>query len=322
MVLLAALAGSIAWWLSTFVSNAVRRSSEQLDTSAEILAGTAAQLSAGAEETSAQSQVVAATSEQMSANMNAVAAAIEEMQATVMEIAHTTGEASTVAQNAVSSAGVANQRIDALGLSSQEIGQVIDVITSIAEQTNLLALNATIEAARAGEAGKGFAVVANEVKELATQTANATQEISSKVTAIQGDTGLAVSAITEVSDIIRRISDMQSTIAAAVEEQSATTAEIARNVNEAAQGSSDVASNITGVAEAADLTSQGAASAQDVARAVTAAVGTLKDVVNGQRLGHADHMIAAEQLAAAHVQQPRRSYRVNNGVESDELANH
>ena len=144
-----------------------------------------------------------------------------------------------------------NATVAKLGESSAEIGNVIKVITSIAQQTNLLALNATIEAARAGEAGKGFAVVANEVKELAKQTAKATEDISRKIEAIQNDTKGAVEAIAQIGKIINQINDIQNTIASAVEEQTATTGEISRNVAEAAKGSNEIAQNITGVAQAA-----------------------------------------------------------------------
>jgi methyl-accepting chemotaxis protein len=146
-----------------------------------------------------------------------------------------------------------------LGDSSAEIGNVIKVITSIAEQTNLLALNATIEAARAGEMGKGFAVVASEVKDLAQETSRATEDISRRVEAIQSDTSGAVAAIEEISIVIQRISDFQTTIASAVEEQTATTAEMNRSVTEASGGTGEIAQNITGVAEAARMTSQGVA---------------------------------------------------------------
>jgi methyl-accepting chemotaxis protein len=149
-----------------------------------------------------------------------------------------------------------------LGASSAEIGNVIKVITSIAEQTNLLALNATIEAARAGELGKGFAVVASEVKDLAQETARATEDISKRVEAIQADTGGAVTAIEQISQVIAQISDFQTTIASAVEEQTATTAEMNRSVAEAAQGTNEIAENITGVAEAARLTSEGVTQTQ------------------------------------------------------------
>jgi methyl-accepting chemotaxis protein len=151
-----------------------------------------------------------------------------------------------------------NTTVAKLGESSAEIGNVVKVITSIAQQTNLLALNATIEAARAGEAGKGFAVVANEVKELAKQTAKATEDISRKIEAIQTDTKGAVEAIGKIGQIINQINDLQNTIASAVEEQTATTGEIGRNVVEAAKGSNEIAHNITGVAQAAQSTTEGA----------------------------------------------------------------
>ncbi|MCW2566129.1 MAG: chemotaxis sensory transducer, partial [Mycobacterium sp.] len=151
---------------------------------------------------------------------------------------------------------------DTMTQSSTEIADVVKLITSIAEQTNLLALNATIEAARAGEAGKGFAVVATEVKELAQETARATEDIARRVQAIQGDTAGAVEAIAEISTIIGRINDYQLTIASAVEEQSATTNEMNRNVAEAATGAEEIAQNITGVASAAEVTTEGVAQSQ------------------------------------------------------------
>jgi methyl-accepting chemotaxis protein len=163
-----------------------------------------------------------------------------------------------VAKNAVHSATATNVTVTKLGESSTEIGNVIKVITSIAQQTNLLALNATIEAARAGEAGKGFAVVANEVKELAKQTAKATEDIGQKIEAIQDVTKGAVSAIEEISAIINQINDISNSIASAVEEQTVTTNEIGRSVSEAAQGVNDIAKNIVGVATAARNTTQGA----------------------------------------------------------------
>jgi len=231
----------------------------------EELTATSQQMGASAEETSAQANVVSAASEQVSKNVQTVAAGSVEMSASIKEISKNTSEAAKVANAAVKVAETTNATISKLGDSSAEIGKVIKVITSIAEQTNLLALNATIEAARAGEAGKGFAVVANEVKELAKETAKATEDISQKIEAIQNDTKGAVDAIGQISGIINQINDIQNVIAAAVEEQTATTNEIGRNVSEAAKGTSEIAQNITGVATAARTTTQGAADTQKAA---------------------------------------------------------
>ncbi|MGN8244994.1 methyl-accepting chemotaxis protein [Cellulomonas soli] len=223
---------------------------------AEELSAASSQVSAGSEETSAQAGVVAAAAEQVSRNVQAVAAGAEEMGASIREIAQNATEAAKVAGAATTVAASANDQVARLGASSQEIGNVVKVITSIAEQTNLLALNATIEAARAGEAGKGFAVVAGEVKDLASETAKATEDIARRVEAIQADTTGAVAAIGEIASIIASINDYQLTIASAVEEQTATTNEMSRGVAEAATGSGEIAVNITGVASAAHTSSQ------------------------------------------------------------------
>ncbi|MBK8231575.1 MAG: chemotaxis protein [Candidatus Eisenbacteria bacterium] len=239
---------------------------QTLASASEELTATSQQMGANADETSAQANVVSAASEEVSKNVQTVATGTEEMSASIREIAKSATEAAKVATNAVKVAETANAGVAKLGESSAEIGKVIKVITSIAQQTNLLALNATIEAARAGEAGKGFAVVANEVKELAKETAKATEDISQKIEAIQTDTKMAVEAIGTISSIINQINDIQNTIASAVEEQTATTNEIGRNVAEAAKGTSEIAQNITGVAGAAQSTATGA---QDTQRAAS-----------------------------------------------------
>ncbi|MGY1652284.1 methyl-accepting chemotaxis protein [Geodermatophilus sp. SYSU D01119] len=235
---------------------AVVSSADAVAASSEELSASAAQISASAEETSAQSGVVSGAAEEVSRNVQTVAAGAEQMGASIREIATNAAEASQVAARAVTAAETTTATVAKLGESSAEIGNVVKVITSIAEQTNLLALNATIEAARAGEAGKGFAVVANEVKELAQETAKATEDIARRVQAIQADTGAAVGAIGEISSIVAQISDRQTTIASAVEEQTATTNEMSRSVQEAAQGSGQIADNISGVSTAADSTTQ------------------------------------------------------------------
>ncbi|WP_230684863.1 methyl-accepting chemotaxis protein [Cellulomonas sp. JZ18] len=234
----------------------VAEAAQTVASAAEELSAASSQVAAGSEETSAQAGVVAAAAEQVSRNVQAVAAGAEQMGASIREIAQNASEAARVAHAATAAAHSANDTVTRLGSSSAEIGNVVKLITSIAEQTNMLALNATIEAARAGDAGRGFAVVAGEVKELAQETARATEDIARRVEAIQQDTTGAVSAIGEIGSVIASINDYQLTIASAVEEQTATTNEMSRGVVEAATGSGEIAENITGVATSAQSSSQ------------------------------------------------------------------
>jgi len=244
---------------------AIAGNTHTLAATAEELSTVSDQIASAAEETAVQSGVVAAASEVISSNVMTVAAGSEQMGVSITEIARNATEGAQVAGQAVTLAATATQTIGKLGDSSVQIGNVVKLITAIAEQTNLLALNATIEAARAGAAGKGFAVVASEVKDLAQETAKATEDISLRVTTIQADTTAATAAIAEIGDIINTINAYQLTIASAVEQQSATTSEMNRNVTQAATGSTEITGNIAGVATAAQLTSAGVLQSQTAA---------------------------------------------------------
>jgi len=265
--------GILAHSLNTMSTNLreligrIKTSSTALSGSATELSATATQLAGSAEEMTAQSATVAAAAEEMTTNMGTMAssaeqmscntkttaASIEEMTASITEIAKNAEQASTVADEAASLAEISNEKIGLLGTAADEIGKVIEVIQDIAEQTNLLALNATIEAARAGDAGKGFAVVATEVKELAKQTAEATEDISKRIAAIQSSTGASVESIGKISEVVKKVNEVSRTIASAVEEQSITTKEIAENVSQVATASEMVSS---GVAESASVSQE------------------------------------------------------------------
>jgi len=262
------------------VIESIGKNAQQVATASEEFSATSQQITANSEETSAQANVVSAATEQINRNLQTVATSTEEMSASISEIAKNASESAKVAGEALRAAVETDATVTKLGASSAEIGQVIKVITSIAQQTNLLALNATIEAARAGEAGKGFAVVANEVKELAKQTAKATEDIGQRISAIQTDAKSAAAAIKTISGIIGQVNDIASTIATAVEEQSATTSEMSRNVTEAAKGSGEVAKNITGVATAAQSTSAGASDSQKAAQSLARMSTELRELVS------------------------------------------
>lgn len=220
--------------------------------------------------TNEQSLVVAAGAEQASANMNSVAASTEELTGSIAEINRQVVSAAEIASGAVDKSKAMSNEIDSLSNTSSKIGEVVQLINEIAAQTNLLALNATIEAARAGEMGKGFAIVAQEVKVLAGQTANATEEINAQISGLQDVTTNAVNANAEISEAIERVSEISTAIASAVEQQTSATSEIARNVEEAATGATDVTSSIVGVQAATEST-------KETSERVLVAAGSLKD---------------------------------------------
>jgi methyl-accepting chemotaxis protein len=245
----------------------------------EELSAASRQMTGDADDTSARSEVVSAAAEQVSVNVSTVASASEEMTATIREIAANAANAATVADKALSQAANTEKTVGSLKSRGDEIGSIVNLITAIAEQTNLLALNATIEAARAGDAGKGFAVVANEVKDLAKQTSEATENIAQKIQAIQGDTSHAVIAIAEFVESVKEVSTIATTIATAVEEQAATTNEITNNVTEVAKGSSEIAETINGVAEAAKSTSAASSQSLNAATELAKMAGELQGAI-------------------------------------------
>src|SRR3954451_6832442 len=278
---LAAIAGDVNAVVEQFSAAFVSLSatSDKVGGAAGSLQSIAADVGRSASETSAQAEVVARTADEVSQNVQAVAAGGEEMGTSIGEIAQNANEAARVATGAVQSVVTTTGTMNKLGDSSREIGDVVRLITSIAEQTNLLALNATIEAARAGDAGKGFAVVADEVKQLAQETARATEDISRRVETIQEDADQATQAITEIAGVITRINEFQTTIASAVEEQTATTQAINAGVSEAATGSGQIARSISGVAGAADATRSSIGQAEESARQLSGMSGELSRLV-------------------------------------------
>jgi methyl-accepting chemotaxis protein len=258
----------------------VKGAVEIVASAAAQLESTAKSLGGSAEATTRQSSAVAAASEQAAVNIQTVASAAEELSTSIGEISRQVSESATIAREAVGQAQATDHQVEALSAAAARIGEVVRLINEIASQTNLLALNATIEAARAGEAGKGFAVVASEVKNLATQTAKATEDIGGQIAAIQTATTGAVSAIRSIGETIQRIDQIAGSIAAAVEEQSASTAEIARNVQQASAGTADVSSNIVTVTDAARQTGASAGEMLDSAGALGRESARLRDQVD------------------------------------------
>ena len=258
----------------------ITRTSRDMAKASETLTTSSQQMGASAEETSAQANTVSSSARSVSDSLQTIAAAIEQMTSSIGEISTNTTKAAQMAQEAVSVTETTNGIIAKLGERSSEIGNVTKQITSIAEQTNLLALNATIEAARAGEAGKGFAVVANEVKELARETGDATEDIGTKIEAIQAEIDNAVDGISKVSGIIRQINDIQVIVASAVEQQTSTSGEMSRNIGDAATGSLNISNNIEGVAEAAQNAAGGAHDTQTAAAGLSRMSVELQELVS------------------------------------------
>ncbi|SHN34205.1 methyl-accepting chemotaxis protein [Cryptosporangium aurantiacum] len=265
------------------IAAAIATSAERLSTSSSDLVSSGEQISVSASGAASAAGSVAFRAEEVSSHVQAVSAGSEQMGASIQEIAQNAARAADVASSAVRGAAGARDTVERLGSSSAQVGEVVRVITSIAEQTNLLALNATIEAARAGDLGKGFAVVAGEVKDLAQETARATDDIAQRVSAIQADTEGAVAAIAEIAEVIGQINEFQTTIAAAVEEQSATVTEMNRSVSEAATGTASIADTIRGVADTAGEISGQADGSRSSAGALAGMAAELEHLVAGFR---------------------------------------
>lgn len=264
--------------------SSVSSTSGRIEGTAESFERVAASVGDAAEQASRQADLAAQHADEVSHNARSVASGSEEMSTSIADIARSASEAMAVATDAVHTVEATTDTMGKLGDSSREVGDVIRLITSIAAQTNLLALNAHIEAARAGDAGRGFAVVADEVKQLAQETAWATEDISRRVAAIQADAEAAARSIGEISGVIGRINEYQTTVASAVEQQTATTQAINAGINDAAASSERIAHNISGVAQASDHTASAISGTHDSAQQLAAMGRELRQLVNSYQV--------------------------------------
>ncbi len=283
LILAVLLLGGTAmlWAFARAVSRRVEDATADVVAATADLGGVADRLGASARDTAALAESTDTGSSQLAAHLSNLAAAVDEMSSSIGEISRSTSEVNSISTEAVGVTGLMQQRVDALGESSRRIGRVAEVVTAIAEQTNLLALNATIEAARAGEAGKGFAVVANEVKDLASETAKATSEIAGLIATIQEDSSEVAGAIAGISATIAQIDDLQTHVAAAIEEQSITTREIGRTVGDAANQAEQIAGAIRTVSARAGSTTEDAGTTRAAAARLQAVSSDLDALTNG-----------------------------------------